>query len=74
MRAWVIASLHNPAGKPLALEEIIDYLDWKNHSRYGEDEVLSILRRLEKEGLVIRHRRLWKYNLKHSQNDASYIF
>lgn len=71
--AWVTAFLYKPAGGA-TLGQLDSYLDWKNHCRYSDEEILVMLRNLEKKGVAVRRGERWYYNKSRCRRGTSFIF
>ena len=72
----VIAALRRDS---CTISGIIKYVDWQDHSRLSEQEVVEILEGLKKEGIAKEQKEeeqkeIWLYNKAYSSNDSSFIF
>jgi hypothetical protein len=71
LRDMAVVVLYNGTHTIPAMIEYLDYLD---HSRYTEVEVLELLKSLDAEGIAEKKDDKWFYDKSYSRDDTSFIF
>lgn len=71
---WVTAALYISGRAGATLEQIESFLDFKNHCRYSDEEILSILRKLKGRRLATCERGTWYYAHPPRPPSASFVF
>lgn len=71
LRELVIIALFYGGGAPA---EMLPFLDYRDHVVYSEDEVLTVLKTLQTEGIAVREGDTWAYNRSRLQGEWPFVF
>ncbi len=71
VRDMAVVALHSGANEICGIGDFLDYL---NHCRYTEAEIVEMLEELKAQGIAIQVNGAWLYDQSYSKDDTSFIF